>query len=157
MGLRDTIYRKHDDHNNRIYFKHVRIYGVEMTEPKTLEQQLKEKQDEINELKRKLEDRNPAFNGNLLRKTDQEFRRLSVAIGESIKNVVGQELVHAFKQVPMRLDYQSYSYATSGNWVVFFSAKDEEKIKQDIADNQMKKFQESLDNFSWAVNNQAGG
>lgn len=120
-----------------------------------LSDEIVELKKEIKELKKKLEDRNPAFNENLLKKTDQEFDRLSTTIGEAIRTTVGQELLYVFKSKQMRLDFDSSRYGSRG-WFVCFSKEDDEKIRSSIADLQMKKFQESLDNFAWAVQNGPG-
>ncbi len=43
------------------------------------------------ELRKKLEDRNPAFNGNLLSQADKEYSRLQKAIGQAIFNAAGPD------------------------------------------------------------------
>ena len=120
---------------------------------KTLEQQLKEKQKEIDDLKKKLEDRNPAFNGNLLMRSDKKYKELCDLIGKTINQCLGQEYTHIFIKKNMVLNYESSPFTGRG-WTVWLKDEDMKKCKSDIADIEMKKFQESLDNFSWAVNNQ---
>ena len=56
---------------------------------------------EIESLKKKLEDRNPAFNGNLLKRADSRLYDLSKTIGEAIRNAVGSDLAHVFQNKKM--------------------------------------------------------
>lgn len=114
-----------------------------------------DQQREIAALKKKLEDRNPAFNGNLLKRSDQKFNDLSKSMGEAIKNAIGQDLVHIVSNKKMHLYFESSMYGSS-HWRVWFNAEDEKKIKDRIADLEMERFQQSLDNFSWAINNGQG-
>lgn len=124
-------------------------------EQKSQEQIIKDQKNEIEELKKKLANRNTSFNKNLIDRSYSELRRLEYNIGEAIKNAIGQDLIHAFKYKKMQLDYETSLYS-KGVWKVSFSSEDENKIRNEIADFQMKKFQESLDNFAWAINNQQG-
>lgn len=117
-----------------------------------LQNKIKAQEAEISELKRKLSDRNPAFNGNLLRKADQAFNEITYAIGSSIHNCLDRELVNAFSNIPMIFRYES-SYVGTGKYVVHIDKAHAEAIKDKIADWQMSKFQSSLDNFAWAVQN----
>lgn len=123
-------------------------------EQKSLEDQLKEKQKEIDELRKKLADRNPAFNGNLLKRADRKFNELCTAVGKSMQQTLGQEYTYAFKSICFKLEYDS-GCSTNRGWVVYvLNGEDRKKIVDNIADIEMKKFQESMDNFSWAVKNQ---
>lgn len=125
-------------------------------EQKSLENQLKEKQKEIDELRKKLADRNPAFNGNLLKRADRKFDELCTAVGKSMQQTLGQEYAYAFKNICFKLEYDS-GFSSGKGWVVQITdEKDRKKITDNIADIEMKKFQDSLDNFSWAVKNQSG-
>lgn len=128
---------------------------MEQQTPKTLEQQLKEKQKEIDELKKKLEDRNPAFNGNLLIKSDNTFKELCRSIGKAINQCLGQEYTHMFKGKSIRFEYES-TFGGSGGWTIYLDNKSEDEIKNKIANVELRKFQDSLDNFAWAVENIGG-
>lgn len=119
-----------------------------------LENALKEKDKQIEELKKRLEARDTAFNKNLQNRVDNIFYGLQKSIGEAIVNSVDQNYKQVFKYHKMYLDFESYSYGTSFWKVSFVEDKSIKEIKQHIADIEMKKFQESLDNFSWAVNQQ---
>lgn len=116
------------------------------------DQIIKDQQKEIEALKKKLEDRNPAFNGNLLRQANIRFFELQESVGKSIQQTVGNDLLHILKYKRMFLDLDTSSYGGRG-WIVSFDSKDENEIKGKIADIEMRKFQETLDNYAWAVNN----
>lgn len=121
---------------------------------KILEQQLKEKQKEIDELKKKLSDRTPAFNGNLIKRSEQKFDELCQAAGRSMQQSLGQDYIYVFKNKKFCLDFDSRPYSDKG-WVInVCDEKDRKEIADKIVDVEMRKFQESLDNFAWAVNNQ---
>lgn len=123
-------------------------------EQKSLEDQLKEKQKEIDELRKKLADRSPAFNGNLLKKADQKYDELCLSLGKAIQQCLGQDYTYIFKNNLMRLDYDS-GFSSGKGWVVQIpDEKDRKKIVDQLASHEMKKFQESMDNFAWAVKNQ---
>lgn len=129
-------------------------------ETRMSEQDLKQENEilkkQLSDLKKKLEDRNPAFNGNLLEQADREYSRLQQAIGQAIYNTVGQDATGIFKNKSMIFDYDSSGFLSSSRgWVVYFNDKETKEIKDKLADLQMKKFQESLDNFAWAVNNRS--
>jgi hypothetical protein len=121
-----------------------------------MEQKIKDLEKQVKDLQKKLEDRNPAFNGNLLRKSDEQFTQLQMKIGTAIQQAVGQDLVHVFKDKRMVLDFDSSTYGGKGWSVYFIEDADNKSIKDSLANLQMKKFQESLDNFAWAVNNGSG-
>lgn len=129
-------------------------------ETRMSEQDLKQENEilkkQLSDLKKKLDDRNPAFNGNLLSQADKEYSRLQKAIGQAIFNAAGPDATGIFKNKSMIFDYDSSIFLSSsrGGWVVYFNDKETKEIKDKLADLQMKKFQESLDNFAWAVNNQ---
>lgn len=127
-----------------------------MIEPKLLEHQLAEKQKEIDQLKKKLADRNPAFNGNLIKRSEQKFDELCQAVGKSMQQALGQDYTYAFKNKKFVLDYDS-GFSLGKGWVIYiFDEKDRKEIADKIADVEMKKFQDSMDNFAWAVQNQNG-
>lgn len=119
-----------------------------------LEKILKEKDKQIEELKKRLEARDTSFNKNLQNRVDKIFYALQKSIGEAIVNSVDQNYKQVFKYHKMYLDFESCSYGTSFYKVSFVDDKSVKEIKQNIADFEMQKFQESLDNFSWAVNQQ---
>lgn len=119
------------------------------------QEKVKSQKLEIDELRKKIEDRNPAFNGNLLRRVDSQLFELQKSIGAAIAAAVGQDLVYAFKDKKLQLSYVSSSYDRS-YWHVTIDKSDSKEISDKIANLEMKKFQESLDNFSWAVNQQRG-
>lgn len=123
-----------------------------MSEQKSLEQTIKDQAEEISELKKKLSDRSQAFNGNLLSRADQKYNQICKNLGESIVNTLGQDYVHTFIHLKIALKNQSGFYG-GGGWIVYLSEEDRKKVTDLIADVEMKKFQESLDNFSWAVQN----
>ena len=50
----------------------------------------------VKELRKKLEDRNPAFSGNLLKQADSTFRDLQEKIGKAIYSAVGQDFTYLF-------------------------------------------------------------
>lgn len=128
-----------------------------MTDQKSLEQQLKEKQIEIDQLKKKLADRNPAFNGNLIKRSEQKLDELCQTVGKLIQQALGQDYTYAFKNKKFTLDYDS-GFSSGKGWVIYIcDEKDRKDIADKIADQEMKKFQESIDNFAWAVQNQGGG
>lgn len=125
-----------------------------MIEQKSLEQQLIEKQKEIDSLKKKLSDRNPAFNGNLIKRSEQKFNELCESAGKAIHQNLGLEYSSAFKNKNFYLNYETGIYSGRG-WVISVcDEKDRKEIADKIADIEMKKFQESIDNFAWAVQNQ---
>lgn len=118
-----------------------------------LENKIKEQEEIIKELRKKLEDRNPAFNGNLLKRVDALAYELTKKIGDAIVGVLTPDLIHTIKYKKMYLDYDSGAYSR-GHWIVrFINNESEKQFKDALADYEMKKFQESLDNFSWAVTN----
>lgn len=119
-----------------------------------LEKILKEKDKQIEELKKRLEARDTSFNKNLQNRVDKIFYDLQKSIGEAIVNSVDQNYKQVFKYHKMYLDFVPCSYGTSFYKVSFVDDKSVKEIKQNIADFEMQKFQESLDNFSWAVNQQ---
>mgnify|MGYP000850450280 CR=1 FL=1 len=120
-----------------------------MKDVNELELELKRKQKEINDLKAKLNNRSPGFNKNLLNRIDKRFDDLCSAIGQAIKNTTGNES-HLFSGRKLTFYYDSDSYSGS-KWTVGFDEKDTQMIKDGLADVEMRKFQESLDNFAWAL------
>lgn len=129
-----------------------------MSEEKTMEQILKEKDAEIATLKKRLADRNPVFNSNLLDMAEREVRRIELAVGAAIAQALGKELVHALKCKKISLHFETSLYGPASGWVIIFTNKEDRKdFAEVIADMEMKKFKESLDNFAWAVQSQGGG
>lgn len=115
---------------------------------------LKTKDKEIADLKKRLEARNTSFEKNLQWRADAKLHELEKSIGQAIVSTVGNDLAYAFKHSKFRLDYESSLYGKGGWRIVFLDEKERKDVSQKIADFEMKRFQESLDNFSWAVNNQ---
>ena len=120
-----------------------------MKDVNELELELKRKQKEIDDLKAKLNNRSPGFNKNLLNRVDDRFNDFCSAIGLAIKNTAGNES-HLFAGRKFILHNVDYTYGGS-RWVVSFDEKDAQAIKDSLTDVEMRKFQESLDNFAWAL------
>lgn len=114
-----------------------------------LKLELKRKQKEIQELKEKLNNRSPGFNKNLLNRVDKRFDDLCSAIGQAIKNTTSNDSP-LFTGRKFTIHCDDYSYNGS-KWVVRFDEKDAQAIKDSLTDVEMRKFQESLDNFAWAL------
>lgn len=119
---------------------------------KTENMELKKK---IEDLEKRLNDRNPAFNKNLLSRVDSEFEKMREVIGKSIAAVVDKRLLRKFEHKPMRIYLETNSYSDP-KWKISFEDKDGKEIKNELANIELRNFQESLDNFSWAVSQQVG-
>lgn len=124
-------------------------------EQKTQEEIIINQQKEIEKLKIKLNERNNAFNKQLLNRTDNKFYELRKKIGEILEQYLDKDLLQTLENREFYIK-KEYYYAANARWIAEFKIDDEKRIKDQIADIEMKKFQESLDNFAWAVNNQQG-
>ena len=126
--------------------------------PMTPEEQIEHLKNQVKDLKQKLEQKSPVFADNLNRKAKTEYNRLCEAMGEAIHKAVGRDLVHLFKSRKFVLGYDSDYSGTGRGWVVYIQEKnDTDKIIEGLEQIEMRKFQESLDNFAWAVKNGGGG
>lgn len=118
----------------------------------TIEQLKKENE----ALKRKLNDRDIPFNKNLLSRVDSKFLDMSFNVGQAIINSIDQDLRNKILNSKIIVNYESSRYGRSGYYIRFYESKDENAFKDFMSELELKKFQESLDNFSWAVQNQGG-
>lgn len=108
---------------------------------------------ENDELRKKLESRDIPFNKQLLNRVDSKFTDLSFNIGSAIATSAGQELINSMKNKKLIIDYNYSTYGRSGYFIRLIDDKDMKELKQYMAELELRKFQESLDNFSWAVTN----
>lgn len=111
---------------------------------------------ENQKLKKALESRDIPFNKQLLYRVDSKFYDLSYNIGAAIASAASQDLIQQLKHKKFILDYESSSYGKSGYFIRFLDHEQEKKFKELLAELELKRFQEALDNFSWAVQNQGG-
>lgn len=118
----------------------------------TIEQLKKENE----ALKRKLNDRDIPFNKNLLSRVDSKFLDMSFNVGQAIINSVDLNLRNKILNSKITVNYESSRYSRSGYYIRFCESKYENEFKDFMSELELKKFQESLDNFSWAVQNQGG-
>lgn len=111
------------------------------------------------ELRRQLNSRDIPFNHQLLDKAGRDFYLLSRRVGEAISNSVSRDLIYSLKGKRFYLDYHNNSYGSSdhGYLISFVDKKDEESFINLMAELEMKKFKESLENFSWVLQNQGQG
>jgi hypothetical protein len=125
-----------------------------MSTDQDLKTELDKLKKENYELRKKLESRDVPFNKQLNSRVDTKFFDLTFNVGAAIASSAGQELISALKNKKIIINYQHNTYGKSGYYINILDDKDVKSVKDYIAELELKKFQESLDNFSWAVNNQ---
>lgn len=119
-----------------------------------MENEIEKLKKENEELRNKLSERNSTFTEQLGKRVDSKFADLTFRIGEAIRQNVGNDLMHSLRDKLIDIDYDHSSYGKSGYFIRFSKNEDEKNFKQHMEEIELRKFQESLDNFSWAVNNQ---
>lgn len=100
-----------------------------------------------------------AFQKNLTEKSEKEFRQMCESIGVAIQNVLrnhGQHLEmycdgFTFRYIKASGDY---GYGSSKARVIIENKEHLEKIDNFLKEKAMKDFQDALNNFAWAVQNQ---
>jgi len=107
----------------------------------------------IKELTIKLNDRNPAFNGNLIRRSEKTLYELEIKIGNSLCEILGHEIIECFKGKSFYLSYEHSLYmGDKGYWKIIFSNNnDRDKVLSLIQHIELNKFLKAIENFSWAT------
>jgi hypothetical protein len=105
-------------------------------------------------LRKRLEKTDFPFDKQLSKRVDSKLHELTFAIGESIAKTAGQNIISCLKNKKIVIDYWHSSYGKGGYYIRFLEEKDVNEIKDYMAELELKKFQESLDNFSWAIQKQ---
>lgn len=119
-----------------------------------METEIEKLKKENEELRKKLSERNSTFTSQLGRRVGSKFFDLTFDVGKAIENAIGQEMMNRLKGNDIYIDHHYSSYGKSGYFIRFSKNEDEKNFKQHMEEIELRKFQESLDNFSWAVNNQ---
>lgn len=109
---------------------------------------------ENDELRKKLESRDIPFNKQLMSRVDSKYFELTFNVGHAIFQSAGSDMINFLKNKELFIDYMHSSYGRSGYYIKLINDKDVKVVKQYMAELELRKFQESLDNFSWAVQNQ---
>lgn len=102
-------------------------------------------------LRKALESRESTFNKQLEKRVNEKFYDLSFIIGEAIASVADRDLVNQLKNKVFHLEYSHSTYGKSGYFIRFQKKEEEKELKLFMEEMELKKFQESVDAFSWVV------
>ena len=105
---------------------------------------------EISDLKSKLEQMNPSFSNHLQGKVNMKYKELCEALGEAIQMVNFGVDIQGMKMHFYSEGGRSYN-GFKQTYHVDFEQNDKGIILKKLSENEMRNFQASLDNLSWAL------